>query len=239
MNELEIVNTIKSLQKESQKYKDGGRLFIKNLARKVLNISNAQKKYIVRFFIKEIRFNKYDLGGVSLATLEEMNASEIAYNIFQIYNDISEEKNEEWKRNIIESLLKLQYKAPKQFYYDYITEYTKKDSSGYAYYLLVLYCNVDAEMALPLLSEFYTKNFDASNDIKGFIENRISFLIGYFFKNSKDYFPRLIELVSLKNKNAGQHLKKVLLAYFNSDCARKYPNILIEKEKKALQALEI
>ena len=240
MTELEIVDTIKQIKKEIARNKNEGRFLIEHLARKALNAPEDQKDDIVKFFIKEIRFNDYDLWDVALGSLEEMNASETAQDIFSIYCEISENRNVDWKRKVVETLLRLQYKAPKYFYSSYITEYAEKNDSGYAYYLLVLYCHVDSEYGLPLLAEYYVNSMEGNDENrKNFLDNRIDFLVAIFVKNYRDNFLKLIDLISLKNKEVGRHLKTILLGYLSRDISKLHRNELTTKVIDDLLALEI
>lgn len=233
MNELDIVAIIKDIEKQHKAYKDGGMTFIKHLAQKVLNTVDEDKVQIFDFLVKEIEQNKHGLFSIALQTIIELKSLELAPAIEKIFIQNRNSKDEVWKYSLIEALLKLNYAAPTSLYYDFITNYLKNNPNK-GYFILVQYCNVDPEKGLPLLSDFYSKFFLENSEMKSFLESRIGFLVNYFIQNPEDYLYELNKLVLLKNKDAGRHLKKALLDYFNSSMAEKYPNDLIEKEKKSL-----
>lgn len=236
MTKFEIINIIRDIEKEFKSYKDGGLSFIKHLADKLLNTIDEDKNDVINFFLDEIKNNENRFGEIALLTLVEMKALELAPYIEGIFNEVATKKDENWKQSIIEALMKLRYVEPKALYYEYVTSFLSKQPDN-AFFLLVQYCNVDPANAIPLLSEFYVKNLLRNVDMQGFLESRIGFLVSYFIENPGDNLFELNKLVLLKNRNVGQHLKKILLCYFGSSMAEKYPKDLIEKEKRLLYSL--
>lgn len=237
MNELDIVDIIKDIEKQHKAYKDGGTTFIKHLAQKVLNTVDEDKVQVFNFLIKEIEQNNNGLFSVALQTIVELKSIELVPAIEKIFIQNRNSKDDAWKYSLIEALLKLNYSVPKSLYYDFITNYLKNNPNK-GYFILVQYCSIDPEKGLPLLSDFYSKFFLENSEMQSFLESRIGFLVSYFIENPGDCLSELNKLVLLKNRNAGRHLKKVLLDYFSSSMADKYPKDLIEKEKKLLYSLK-
>ncbi|HQN99335.1 MAG TPA: hypothetical protein PKU86_07780 [Bacteroidales bacterium] len=238
MKDVEIIDIINDIEKQYQSYKDGGLTFIKNLAKKVLNTVDEEKNEILVFFLNELEYNRNGFFSIALNTIVEMKAIELAPNIERIFIKNRNSNDESWGYSIIEALIKLNYTEPKLLYFDFVNNYLKNKPNK-SYFLLVQYCNIDSDKGLQLLADYYSKFLLEDLEMKNFLESRIGFLVSHLIKSSDGTLSELVKLVILKNKNAGRHLKKVLLDYFNSDMAKKYPNILIEKEKKALHALKI
>ena len=104
-----------------------------------------------------------------------MRASEIAPDIERIYEEAKSLKDESWKRSVIEALMKLRYIVPKTLYSEYVSSYLSKYPDD-AFFLLVQYCNVNPEEALPLLAGFYANALVGNIEIRSLLESRIGFL---------------------------------------------------------------
>lgn len=238
MTKFEIINIIKGIEEQYKSYKDGGLSFIKHLANKVLNTVDEDKNEVIKFFLDEIKSNENGFGGIALLTIVEMKASEFAPYIERIYNEIATQKDENWKQSIIEALMKLRYVESKVLYHEYVTSFLNRQPDN-AFFLLVQYCNVDPDSALPLLSEFYVKNLLKNAEMQGFLESRIGFLISYFIQNPVDYLPELIKQASAKNRDVGLRLKGLLINYLSSSMTSQYPRVLIDDRIETIKNLKV
>lgn len=165
MNDSDIANIIKDIEKQYNAYKDGGRSFIQHLANKIQNTVDEDKVHIFDFFLDEIEQNVKGLYSVALQTIIELKQIELAPEIERIFIKNRNVKDEKWSYAIIETLLKLNYATP--IYYDFITHYLK-DNPGKGFFLLVQYCNVDPDKGVPLLSDFYSDFFKGIVRCKSF-----------------------------------------------------------------------
>jgi len=226
MNDSDIVNVIKDIEKQYNAYKDGGRSFIQHLANKIQNTVDEDKVLIFDLFLDEIEQNINGLYSIALQTIIELKQIELAPEIERIFIKNRNVKDEKWSYAIIETLLKLNYATP--IYYDFITHYLK-DNPGKGFFLLVQYCNLDPDKGVPLLSDFYSEFFQGDSQMRRFLESRIGFLVDYFMENKQLDLGKLYKSVIAKNRMAGQSLRSTLLNYFNSSLADKYPKDLVEK----------
>lgn len=238
MNRSDIVNMIRDIEGQFKSSKDGGRSFIKYLSNKVVNTRDEEKREIVSFFLDEIKLNKNGFYPIALQTISEMGEQELAPSIERIYNEIASDKDEQWKYSIIELLMKLRYGSPKALYSEFVTSFLK-DQPERGYFLLVQYCNVDPEHALPLLSNFYANYLVSGKEMQGFLESRIGFLFSYFIENPTDHFSDLIRQTFIKNNEAGLHLKELLIEYLNSSMAKQYTKDLISDKLEEFRNLKI
>lgn len=234
MTTKQIIEVINSFDKEYQDYKDGGREFITQLAKKLLNTIDEDRLEVIAFFLNEIRTNKNNFGQVALVTIVQMNASELGADIEAIYNEMWPVKDEKWRYSIIEALMKLRYTPPKSLYKDFVNAYLK-DHPDDSFFLLVQYCIVDPEEALPLLSDYYVKNlFDYKNQ-----DYIIGYICSYFLKIPLNYFPDFVRQTTTINKDAGFHLKNQILKYLNSERPKRFSKTLINERIESLQKIEV
>lgn len=238
MKELDILNIIKDIDNQYKYYNDGGVSFIKHLAKKILNTVDEDKAEVFKFFLKEIKNNENGLGEIALLTIVELGASEKASDIERIYKEVAHLKSDSWKHSIIEALMKMRYSKSKALYFEYVNAYLIKNPDS-SYFLLVQYCNVDPEKALPLLSDFYVKYLLGDKQMRNFLESRIGFLLSYFIKNPIDYLPELIRETLRKNKETGVYLKNLLIRYFKSDMVNQYPKTTINSMLENLKTVVI
>ena len=238
MKKSDIVNTIKDIDKQFKSYNDGGRSFIKYLAKRILNTVDEEKNEVFKFFLDEIKTNENGFDEVALQTIMKMGSLELAPSIERIYNEMRYLKDDRWKHSIVETLMKLRYSKPKLLYAEYVTSYLNKEPDE-VFYLLVQYCNVDPEKALPLLSGFYMEYLFKDTEMQRFLEIRTGFLVSYFVENPKDYFPDLVKQTLAKNKKVGLYLKNLIVNYLNSDMVKEYSNVLIKDRIKNLDKLNV
>lgn len=236
MKELDIVNTIRAIERESKVFNDGGATFIKYLAQEIFYMLDENKNCLFDFFEKEIKQNRYGFFSIVLQLVIELKSIEFATRIESIYLQNKNTKDEIWQYSMIETLLKLNYITTSSIYDDFIETYFKEHPDN-SFFILVQYCNINQAKGLPLLSDFYSKYLLNNGKMKSFLESRIGFLVDYLI--AKSSLSELNRLVVVKNKEAGLYLRKILLNYLNSNWATKYENELIEKEKKALKHLPI
>lgn len=120
MNDILIINIIEDY---SRRYNngDGGREFVLQLSKKLLNTVDEDKKQVFNFFLNEIRYNNNGYREVAIVVIEQMKAKEIALDIERIYNDIASKMDDDWKLSIINSLMILQYVYPKKMYLEFVT----------------------------------------------------------------------------------------------------------------------
>ncbi len=237
MTRASIINMIKEIEGQFKSYKDGGKSFIKYLSKKVLNSPDDEKRELISFFLDEIKLDRNGFYSIALQTINEMRTVELAPRIEKIYNEVAPYKDEQWKYSIIELLMKLRYDSPKGLYSEFVTSFLKSHPEK-SYFILIQYCNVDPERAVPLLSDYYA-NYFLNKDMQDFMDSRIGFLFSYFIENPIDYFPDLIRRTFVRNKAAGLHLKELLIEYLNGDMAKQYPQALIEDKLKELKNLRI
>lgn len=237
MTRASIINMIKEIEGQFKSYKDGGKSFIKYLSKKVLNSPDDEKRELISFFLDEIKLDRNGFYSIALQTINEMRTVELAPRIEKIYNEVAPYKDEQWKYSIIELLMKLRYDSPKGLYSEFVTSFLKSYPEK-SYFILIQYCNVDPERAVPLLSDYYA-NYFLNKDMQDFMDSRIGFLFSYFIENPIDYFPDLIRRTFVRNKAAGLHLKELLIEYLNGDMAKQYPQALIEDKLKELKNLRI
>jgi len=238
MKKSDIVNTIKDIENQFESYKDGGRAFIDYLAKRILNTVDEEKNEVFKFFLNEIKTNENGFCEIALLTIDEMGALELAPGIESIYNEMKHIKDDRWKHSVVETLMKLRYSKPKLLYAEYVSSYIKKQPDG-AFFLLVQYCNVDPEKALPLLSEFYVEYLFKNTEMQGFLESRIGFLVSYFLKNLNDYLPDLVKQTLAKNKKVGLHLKSLIVNHLNSGWYKGYSKVLIKDRIENLNKLNL
>jgi len=238
MKESSIIRIIDGISQHYKAYKDGGRAFIKHLANKVLNSVVEDKGEVIKFFLNEIKTNENGYGEIALQTFVEMRASEIAPDIERIYEEAKSLKDESWKRSVIEALMKLRYIVPKTLYSEYVSSYLSKYPDD-AFFLLVQYCNVNPEEALPLLAGFYANALVGNIEIRSLLESRIGFLFSYFIDNPNDYLPDLIILTAKINREAGFQLRNLILEYFESNMVKLYPENIINNEREKLSKIEM
>ncbi len=72
MNDSDIVNIIKDIEKQYNDYKDEGRSFIQHLANKIQNTVDEDKVLIFDFFLDEIEKNNNGLYSIALQTIIEL-----------------------------------------------------------------------------------------------------------------------------------------------------------------------
>ena len=223
-----IIEVIKETERKYYTYKDNGDIFYKILAKKILNTVDDEKEQVLDFFLREIISNEHELCGAALIIIEEMKAVELCPRIVDIYNKISKQKDDEWKKAVIFVLMNLRYLPPKELYHNYVLEYMKINKNSF--HLLVRYCNVNPEEALSLLSDELIENIlseellslppiKIGNSLQG-IGVLIGFLVAHFKNNPNDYLPDLLNLVYMKNTKAATYLKDVIVNYLCSEIAQ-------------------
>jgi hypothetical protein len=238
MTKLEIIKIIKEVKELYKSYKDGGLSFIQHLANKLINTVDDDKNEVIHFFLDEIKNNENGLANVGLLTIVEMGASEYAPYIKRIYEEMAQQKDENWKYSIIEALMKLKYVEPKELYHEYVTSFLRRNQDS-AFFLLVQYCNVDPDSAIPLLAEFYIKYIFRDNQMQSFLENRINYLVAYFLENPIDYLPELIRQITVMDKNVGLYLKRLIIEHLSYKITCIVPNKLIKDRIESLKKLEV
>jgi hypothetical protein len=238
MKEASIIKIINDIEQQFKTYKDGGSTFIKYLTSKVFNSIDEDKNEVIKFFLNEIKTNINGFGEISLQTIVEMRALEIAPEIERIFEEEKTLKDGHWKHSVIVALMRLRYTVPKTLYSDYVSSYLRKDPDN-AFFLLVQYCNVDPEEALPLLSGLYAKALVGNNEMRNFLVSRIGFLFSYFMDNPNDYLPDLILQTANKNREAGLYLKNLLLNFIKGNMTKQYQRNMINNEQEKLNKIEI
>ncbi len=224
MKNREIIKSIEALVTEYKSYKDGGNALIKKLAYMVENTTYDEKIKFYDFFLLEIQFNDNNLWSLCLETLVEMNMVSLASKLENIYIVEQQTKDDIWKFELINSMLKLQYKS------NIYTNYIKKliiEKPGNGYFLLIYYSSIYPDIALDILSDFYAKYLDNDKKIQIFVKSHLNFLFEYILKNSINFVPKLIQNTSRKNKKAGLFLKKIFVEFLQSD---QYSNFDLKKQ---------
>jgi hypothetical protein len=217
MRDTEIISIIDDIHNKNSYYKDGGLSFISELTKKLDKTNYITKMEVIAFFLKEITYNKNGYEEIGIVVLQELGNIEIAPYIEQIYINHSQSKTEKWKYSLIETMFKLRYTEPKLLYFKFVQDFIKKTPIEKHLFLLIQYCNVDSESAIPLLAEYYSNYLTNRGNISDFIESRIGFLYSYFSKNPKNNFKELLEKIALKNKENAIYLQKLLLKHLDSD----------------------
>ncbi len=212
MKELEIVKTIREIESEYKHYKDGGISLIERLADKVLNTVENEKKGVISFFLREIRYNKNNLWSLSLQTIVKMNLSDVGEQLEYIYQTERDLKKEDWRKAMIDAMLKMQHKSPSDIYFRYIEDMIKT-KPGNGYFSLIYYSTIEPEKSISLLSDFYAKYLGVDTRMQNFVISRIDFLCQYILKNPTNFIPKLIRVTREKNGNAGVILKKILVKH--------------------------
>ncbi len=214
MKNREIVESIEALAIEYKDYKDGGNALIKKLAFMIESTTDDEKTKLFDFFLSEIQYNDNKLWSLCLETLVEMNMVSLAAKLENIYIVEQRTKDDIWKFELINSMLKLQYKS--NIYTNYIkTLIIEKPGNGY--FLLIYYSSINPDIALNILSDFYAKYLDSDKKIQVFVKSRLNFLFEYILKNSIHFVPKLVQVTSKKNKKAGLFLKKIFVEYLQSE----------------------
>lgn len=220
MTDIEIISVIDTLDKECEKYKDGGMTFISELAKKLDNTIDKEKEEVFQFFLREIESREHgNYWTTALYTIKEMQAIELAPSIENIYRHNQDCEDDDWKYNVIDTLMFMEYDKPKDIYEDFINYCIEINHKG-LYYLLVQYCNIDFDYAIPLLSSFcadYYYGYDVSScDTNGY-PHGIVFLVNFFFrKNEINRFRILIELIAQENKKTAIIMKTLIEKLLNS-----------------------
>jgi len=236
MNRTAIVNMIRDIEGQFKSSKDGGRSFIKYLSNKVVNTRDEEKREILSFFLEEIKLNENEMYPIALQTISEMGEQELASSIERIYHEVALNKDEQWKYSIIELLMKLRYDSPKALYSEFVASFLKNQPDR-GFFILVQYCNVDPEKAIPLLSDFYANYLEQNMQMQDFLESRIGFLFSFFVENPIDYLPDLVRQTLMRNNRAGMHLKELILNYLKSDLVKHYPNTVIQERLERLNTI--
>ena len=241
MNDILIIKKINEIRQQFINEKDGGRAFIVALVKKFNKYGPNQRTQVIEFFIRELQIDKNGMKPFALPVLEEMDAREAAPLIYEIYLHFLKSSDEKWEKQIVETLIKLRYTEPKELYSNYIDKYiSKKEDDGYIFFFGVLYCRVEPNKALNILSDYFCKHLAAPNEkMEAFFKNRMGFLVGHFSKNPIDYIPELIKQTVKKNREVGLRLKEIMLYYFHSDLVRDDNKDIIHKKIKVLNEINI
>lgn len=241
MNETFIVERINKIRQQFINEKDGGRVFIKALAKEFGNYDINQRNQVVDFLIRELQVNINGLRFLVLPVLEDMDAKEAASRIYETYLNYLKNDDVKWEKAIVTILFQLRYTEPEDFYSNYINKYIKnKVDNGYIFFLGVLYCRVNPPKALDLLSNYFCKHLKIPNqDMVLFFENRMGFLFNYFTENPVDYIPELIKRTADKSKISGSRLKEIMLHYFHSDLVKDYNKEFIQQRINTLNDINL
>ena len=238
MKESEIINTIENIRHQFKSYKDGGISFVEYLAQTLLNTVDEDKKDVFNFFLDEIKLDKYGFFSIAIQTIIEMKAEELSTQIEKIYNENRHLKDENWQYSIIVSLMKLKYTKSEFLYSDFVNSYLEKQPNN-AFFLLVQYCNVDPEKAIPLLSKFYIENWFRNEVMSTFLYSRIGFLVTSLIDDSNDNLSELVKLTYYKNNKIGLHLRNCILNFLSSSMTIQYSSELINAEIEKIMKFKI
>ena len=241
MDKTNISKKINEIHQQFVNEKDGGRAFIAALAKEFNSYEVNYRKEVIDFFVQELQVNASGMRSLVLPVLEDMEANEAAPNIYETYLNFLKNDDEKWEKEIVETLIKLRYKEPKELYSSYIDkQLSKNKDDGYIFFLSVLYCRVDPNKALNLLSDYFCKHLAVPNEtMVEFFKNRMGFLVGYFSKNPTDYISELIEQTAKKNRGVAIRLKEIMFYYFHSNLVRDDNKEIIERKIKALNDINI
>jgi len=241
MKKQQIIEIINDTYLQYREYKDGGREFINKLSLKLLNTVEEDKNDVFNFFLNEIENDENGFMSIALSTIEEMKAIELGPFIIKIYEKNKFNKNDEWKYDVIITLLKIKYLQPQSIYYNFIKEYYIKYPDE-SYFILTIYCTVNLEEGLNFLSDFYSRYLLNDIEMQSFLESRIGFLVSYFLKNSISLIEVLKKLI-VKDINTAKHLKKILLNYLNGKFIKvlnkEYDEDKIIKEIEKIQCITL
>jgi hypothetical protein len=241
MDENIILSKIKEIRLLFVNEKDGGRALVTALAKEFNSYDVNNRNIVIDFFIRELQTDKNGMRGLALPVLEDLEASEAASRIYETYQHILKRDDEKWEREIVTTLMKLRFPEYKGFYSDYIEKYVyKKQDNGYIFFLGVLFCRVDPDKALSLLSNYFIKHLSAPNqEMAAFFKNRMGYLVINFSKNPKDYTAELLIETARKNRIVGLRLKEIMLSYFHSDLCTDDDRIWIKQKIKVLNEINI
>lgn len=240
MDDTTILNKINELNHLYKYEKDGGRVLVAALAKEFNSYDSNTRNLVIDFFIRELQTDQNGMRGLTLPVLEDMEANEAAYRIFETYRQILKNDDPKWEKEIVTALMILRFPDPEEFYSDYIEKYTnRKPDNGYLFFLGVLYCRVDPSKALNLLSDYFIKHLAAPDEkMVAFFKNRMGYLVFTFIKNPKDYTIELLQQTAKKNKEVGIRLKEIMLYFFHSDLALDLNNKFIRREIQILEELK-
>lgn len=245
MTDSEIIDIIKSLEKECERYKDGGREFISRLAQKLNNTVDEEKEAVFGFFFKEIRnqVNSH-FGYLALEVFSEMKATEVAPTLEKICREEYSAGNSKKKNFIIATMMELKYDKPVDLYAEYLKYYNDDVYERY-WNVFFDYCKDDWSRSIPILSLYFADVLSFSTLSLFFLKKkvaklcmvqRINHLSYYYFQNNDSYFLELVKQVALKNKKAAKALKKLLTEYLSKKTSKDY--YTAEKCDKIIGQLE-
>lgn len=237
MKDSDINKEILYFHEKYKTHKDGGVSFVKEISKEINNSVN--RKEFIFFLLKEIRNNKFEFCDFSFFIIEEIGDKTLGKKLFKIYNEVHTEKNERWEQMMFELLFKMQFKAPKIIYRNYINEFIKKNKE-HSFFTLVLfiYSNAYPELSINYLSDFLVYYFKKNEETRNNISNMMYFLFSWFSKNKIDYLPQLLKLTIKKDNKMGKMLIEFLINYIKSDLAKyKYKDSYLKERKDLLESL--
>ncbi|MCI1682498.1 MAG: hypothetical protein LKI39_08080 [Bacteroides sp.] len=210
MNSETIINVLRALEHEygAERYKDGGREYIRRLSSKLLETTDEDKECLLKFFLNEIEFNYNNYRSVALLTIVGMKASEVAPALEKLYKKWRLLKDDYWNYTIVETMLLLKYNSSVyQSFFDY---YISKDPDR-AFPLVIYYCEIAPEQGITLLAQLCLIYVERKNDKDSLLKSKLSFLISYILEYHTFSFSTLVQKIISKNENRGNEFKQALI----------------------------
>jgi hypothetical protein len=243
MTNKDIINQINKIRANYLGEKDGGRTFISSLAKEFNSYEENGRNLVIDFFIHELQIDRNGMRSFALPVFEEMEATEAASRIYETYLRFLKSNDEKWEEEIVTTLLKLRFTESKEFYSKYIDKsINEKTDNGYVFFLGVLYCRVEPDKGLDILSDYFCKHLAFENEneeMVAFFKNRMGFLVGNFSKKPVDLTPKLIQQAIKKNKVVGKRLIEILLYYLQSDLVKDYSEEFVNEKITILNSFNI
>ncbi|NCU32921.1 MAG: hypothetical protein EOM23_08335 [Candidatus Moranbacteria bacterium] len=208
MQNRQILEVIQSLLRE-YKEKDGGRSFVKNFGKRILNSDGEDQQAVLLFLLSELETNDNHLFSLARHTFSEIKAEKYSNQIEDIFIRNSELKEEKWRYQIIELLIELNHKPVSKSldYYKFIKTHYDKNPNG-TFFLLVKYCKIDKSRGYNLLAKYFASFGLTEIENSALIMDRLSFLTSFFDSNKELLIKDLVKLIHKNSTLVGNFFKE-------------------------------
>jgi len=234
MTDSEILNILKEFERDFKNYKDSGSQEVISLSLYLNRLEKSEKKSFIDFLLREITSNENGYCFLGLSILVKSNQVTIAPELEKIYQSYFENKDEDWREEMIMAMLHLNYTKPHKLYESFIN-YNLANKTGRAFFLIVQYFRIDFIKGSKLLSDYYAKELISTKSYERNNFHHIGYLIYWSLELPYGSLAKIIKQTSKSNKQAGKYLKQIILDYLESKpfyTSRKKTEKIIENIKK-------
>ena len=200
------------------RYNDNGKTLCRTLAFEGLRFSDEEGVFTIpiEFLMRQVDENPYDLAGVALGVLTELNNLEIAQDLEMLYYNHLTNWNRDKKNNVVFALMEMKYLPAEKLYLKAIDNEGNRNIAT-QFYLILRYCSINRLRGIELLVKYYCENLTSKTGFPFEGTMAQMSLFGYF-KNEN--FVGLIEILNRTTENSnlsGALLKEMLLSFLHSD----------------------